>query len=61
MVSKGYGFSSLEKLACGRFSDSGSVSAPCAGRAKRRGFCQLRWLGRMSPAPVYGYHTRLFS
>jgi hypothetical protein len=41
----------LEKVACGlrgppqmgqRFSDINSVAAPCAGRAKKRGFCRLR-------------------
>jgi hypothetical protein len=32
-----WGSSSLEKVACGAFSDIGSVSA-----GKKRGFCQLR-------------------
>src|SRR5262249_49155367 len=34
--------SSLEKVAFGAFSDISFVFAPYAGRAKKRGFCQLR-------------------
>jgi hypothetical protein len=32
-----------------RFSDISSVAAPCAGRAKKRGFCRLRHAGHASP------------
>jgi hypothetical protein len=41
LVSPSKPISPLEKVAYGAFSDISSVAAPCAGRAKKRGFCRL--------------------